>query len=136
MLIINTQTKKPMEGRQVQVFVNDLLLDTVNINVIKKYKLDPGTYKVHIKIEYFQSQPKIIEITDKLEKFSFGISFQRKILFVTLFTLLGVIGDYFLRQNFGATAGNVYIVSFFLVLFYFNHRFTRYKTLRLVRVDN
>lgn len=143
MLIINTSSRQLGKNRKILLYVNNKLVDELYPNQVKKYALDKGTYEIVVKMQFYRSPVQVIEVSHGNENFAFEMNFRENFKYLGLMLVLGAVGigiDYFIRTFFASVASihtwaNLFIVTYFILLFVSNSWINKYKYLKLIPID-
>jgi len=133
MLIISTESPTIVKTKMIYLYINGVMVDKLKSKQVKKYNLEPGKYQIQVRLNFYVSEPKIIEIKPK-KKITYGITLKSNwTLFKVILPLmlLGAGINYFLGRQFGSMVGYIFIVIYFCVVFYANSRINRKGYLEL-----
>ncbi|QVK20808.1 hypothetical protein KHQ82_00265 [Mycoplasmatota bacterium] len=137
MLIINTESKTMAKNKKIHLFINNIFVETLSPNEVKKYNLEPGKYNIQLKVAFYQSLPQCFEIDNQNKRHVYVMKFKESWNFIIALLLMGALGllfDYFIRQSYGNQVGNIFIVLYFVGLYLINYRVNKYRYLKLEKV--
>ena len=119
MLIINTESSTLVRSKMVYLFINGKHVDTLKTQQVKQYKLDPGTYQVSMRLNFYRTDAVEVEIKQgQTRAFELTLKNNWRFYFaVLLAVIVGATIDYFVRGAFGNIYGNVFIILFFMAIY-------------------
>lgn len=136
MLIISTESPTIVRTKMIYLYINGVLADKLKSKQVKQYDLEPGKYQIQVRLNFYVSEPKIIEIKPK-KKLTFGITLKSNWTFYKVILPLMLLGagiNYFLGKQFGSTVGYIFIIAYFCVVFFVNSRINRKGYLELNKI--
>ena len=138
MLIISTESPTIVRTKMIYLYINGIMVDKLKSKQVKKYNLEPGKYQIQVRLNFYVSEPVIIEIKPK-KKVTYGITLKSNWTLFTVILPLMLLGAgiyYFLSKQFGSTSGYIFMAIYFSVVFYVNSKFNRKGYLELNKMKN
>ncbi len=136
MLIINTESSTLVKSKMVYLFINGKHIDTLKTQQVKQYKLDPGTYQVSMRLNFYRTNAVEIEMKQgQTRAFELKLKNNWKFyIYFLLSILVGTSGAFFIRDTFSATASTVFIALFFGLVYFLKIKFSKNDSLSLEEI--
>ena len=136
MLIINTESETLVKSKMVYLFINGNHVDTLKTKQVKQYKLDPGTYKVSMRLNFYRTDAVDVEIkAGKTRAFELKLKNNWKFfMYFMLSIIVGMSGTFLVRSTIGVAASNVFIVLFFALVYFLKIKFSKNDSLTLEEI--
>lgn len=136
MLIINTESPTISRTKMIYLYINGVLVDKLKSNQVKQYDLKPGKYQVQVRLNFYLTEPEVVEVKEKRNT-SYEITLKsnwRLFTFIIPFMIIGLGINYFINRQFGSTLGLIFIAIYFSAAFYINSRISRKGFLELKKM--
>lgn len=138
MLIISTEHESLSRTKMIYLYINGELVDTLKSDQVKQYNLNPGKYQIQCRMNMYLTEPQIVEVAANGQT-AFEITLKpnwNMFKIVLPLLLIGAVINYFINGWLGITAGNIFIVLYFVAVFYINSRISRRGYLELHEIRN